>query len=136
LNCAMGPPLPALAETTHTPDFKVVVKPLAERYDPNVSCRALARKVDYRVELLATCARSEAFNRVKAVSDIIPISEFYGVMPANLITLAHFSISSAMNLPKSAGEPGSTVPPTSARRALNLASARPALISLLSLSVI
>ena len=26
-------------------------------------------------------------------------------MPANLITLAHFSVSSAMNLPKSAEEP-------------------------------
>ncbi len=29
-----------------------------------------------------------------------------GLMPANLITLAHFSVSSAINLPKSAGEPG------------------------------
>src|SRR5256886_3921350 len=45
-------------------------------------------------------------------------------------------ISSAMSLPKSAGEPGSTVPPRSARRAFILALARPALISLLSLSII
>ena len=29
-------------------------------------------------------------------------------MPANLITLAHFSVSAAMNFPKSAGEPGSS----------------------------
>ena len=57
-------------------------------------------------------------------------------MPANLITLAHFSVSSAMNLPKSAGEPASTSPPRSASRALSLGSARPALISLLSLSTI
>ena len=39
-------------------------------------------------------------------------------MPANLITLAHFSVSSAISLPKSAGEPGSTVPPRSANRCL------------------
>ena len=31
-----------------------------------------------------------------------------GLMLAALITLAHFSVSSAMNLPKSAGEPAST----------------------------
>ena len=37
-----------------------------------------------------------------------------GLMPANLITLAHFSVSSAMNLPNSAGDPGSTVLPRSA----------------------
>ena len=58
------------------------------------------------------------------------------LMPADLITLAHFSVSSAMNLPKSAGEPASTVPPRSASRALILGSARAALIPLLSLSTI
>jgi hypothetical protein len=42
------------------------------------------------------------------------------LMPANLTTLAHFPVSSAMSLPKSAGEPGSTVPPRSASRALIL----------------
>src|SRR5262245_8931616 len=58
-----------------------------------------------------------------------------GLIPADWITLAHFSVSSAMSLPKSAGEPASTVPPrVSVRRALILGSARPALISLLSLS--
>src|SRR5256885_2983658 len=36
-----------------------------------------------------------------------------GLMPANLITLPHFSVSSAMSLPKSAGEPASTMPPSS-----------------------
>ena len=59
-----------------------------------------------------------------------------GLMLAARITLAHFSVSSAMSLPKSAGEPASTVPPRSASRALILGSARPALISLLSLSMI
>src|SRR5262245_16027333 len=42
------------------------------------------------------------------------------LMPANLTTLPHFSVSSAMSLPKSAGEPASSVPPRSARRALIL----------------
>jgi hypothetical protein len=58
-----------------------------------------------------------------------------GLMPADLITLPHFSVSSAMSLPKSA-EPGSTVPPRSAGRAFILVSARAALISLLSFSTI
>src|SRR4029453_4196321 len=57
------------------------------------------------------------------------------LMPADLITLAHFSVSSAMSLPKSAGVPGRTVPPRAASRALILGSARPALISLLSLLI-
>src|SRR5215468_4057837 len=48
------------------------------------------------------------------------------------MTLPHFSVSSAMNLPKSAGEPANTVPPSSARRLLSAGSERPALISLLS----
>src|SRR5262245_24207368 len=59
-----------------------------------------------------------------------------GLMPADLITLAHFSVSAAISLPKSAGEPGSTVPPPSARRLLSSGSERPALISLLSFSTI
>src|SRR5262249_36269574 len=54
--------------------------------------------------------------------------------PANFTTLPHFSVSSAMSLPKSAGEPASKLPPISASCALILGSARPALISLLSLS--
>src|SRR5262245_24239539 len=59
-----------------------------------------------------------------------------GLIPANLITLAHFSVSSAMSFRKSEGEPARVMPPISARRALILGSARPASISLLSLSMI
>src|SRR5215472_864962 len=59
-----------------------------------------------------------------------------GFAPENLTTLPHFSVSSAMSLPKSATEPGSTMPPRSANRAFNLGSASPALISLLSLLMI
>src|SRR5262245_54723396 len=59
-----------------------------------------------------------------------------GLMPANLITLLHFSVSSAMCFAKPAGDSASIVPPSSASRALILGSKRPALISLLSLSTI
>src|SRR5262245_11013328 len=58
------------------------------------------------------------------------------LMPANFTTLPHFSVSSAMSLPKSADEPGSPVPPNSASRVWILRSRRLALISLLSLSMI
>jgi hypothetical protein len=54
-----------------------------------------------------------------------------GLMPANLITLPRFSVSSAMSFAKSAGEPGSASP-RSARRTFILGSARAALTSLLS----
>src|SRR5215470_11245938 len=53
------------------------------------------------------------------------------LMPANLITLAHFSVSSAMSLPKSAGEPGFGTLPNAAYRDLTSGAARPALISTL-----
>src|SRR5262249_56422912 len=56
--------------------------------------------------------------------------------PENLTTLPHFSVSSAMSFPKSAGELKSGVPPRSASLAFILGSARAALISLLSLSTI
>ena len=59
-----------------------------------------------------------------------------GLIFANLTTLPHFTVSSTMSLPKSAGEPGSAVEPNSASRAFILGSARAALISLLSLSTI
>ncbi len=49
--------------------------------------------------------------------------------PANFTTLPHFSISSAMSLPKSAGEPTIAVAPRSANRTFILGSARAALIS-------
>jgi hypothetical protein len=53
------------------------------------------------------------------------------------MTLAHFSVSSATNFANSVGDPIKTVVPTrSVNRALILGSARPALISLLSLSMI
>src|ERR1043166_7788554 len=58
------------------------------------------------------------------------------LMFAARITLAHFSVSSAMSLPKSPGDPGSTVLPRSANRALILGSARPPFVSFFGLSMI
>src|SRR5262245_8553944 len=58
------------------------------------------------------------------------------LMLAARITLPHFSVSSAMSLPKSAGEPTSAVLPKSASRALIVELARPALISVFNVATI
>src|SRR5262249_60697307 len=58
------------------------------------------------------------------------------LIPAARITLPHFSVSSAISLPYSAGEPDSGVPPMSRSRDLIVGSARPAFIFLLSRSMI
>ena len=59
-----------------------------------------------------------------------------GLMFAARITLPHFSVSSARSLPYSSRERASGALPRSAIPALILGSARPALISRLSLSMI
>src|ERR1700722_3998153 len=56
--------------------------------------------------------------------------------PANLTTLPHFSVSSTKSLPKSAGDPGSTTALRSVNRVFRLGSARPALTTRLSKSII
>src|SRR5215510_4102401 len=66
----------------------------------------------------------------------LPSSDHAGLMSANLITLRHFSVSSARNLPKSADDPGSVVIPRSTMRAAMTELARPAFISLLRISII
>src|ERR1044072_4501638 len=58
------------------------------------------------------------------------------LMPANLITFVHFSMASETSVPNSAGEPPTGVPPSSVIRCLILGSARAALSSLLSRSMI
>src|SRR5262249_29066560 len=63
-------------------------------------------------------------------------SAYPALMLAARTTLPHFSVSVAMSMPKSAGDPRSAVPPNSANRALILGSTSAALISLLSLSMI
>src|SRR5262249_58139376 len=61
---------------------------------------------------------------------------YAALRPAVCTTLVHRSISAATNLAKSAGDPPNSRQPRSARRCRVLGSARPALISLLSLSTI
>src|SRR5262245_20531429 len=54
-------------------------------------------------------------SRVSGFMEYRRRAEHYSaLMLADLITLPHFSVSSAMSLPKSAGEPASAVPPRSA----------------------
>ena len=59
-----------------------------------------------------------------------------GLMPANLITLAHFSVSPAITVANSAGDNASALPPRSVSLACIFGSARPKLTSLLSFSTI
>jgi hypothetical protein len=62
--------------------------------------------------------------------------DYSGLIFANLITLAHFSVSSAMRFPNSAGVIDSGSTPKLIRRALMAGSKTMALISLLSFSMI
>jgi hypothetical protein len=59
-----------------------------------------------------------------------------GLAPENLTTLAHFSVSSAMSFPKSAGDPETVVLPRPASCALILGSDSAALIYPFSFSMI
>src|SRR5262249_4534852 len=61
---------------------------------------------------------------------------YSGLMLAARITLPHFSVSSAMNLPKSAGVIGIGRPPRSASRAFIVGSARAAGVSPFRLSTV
>src|SRR6516225_12113147 len=84
----------------------------------------------YRVDGLARLSYSNAKQRAlhfNSRNGIYGISHQSALIPANFTTLAHFSVSSAISLPNSAGDPGSATPPRSARGAF---------ISLLSLSTI
>src|SRR6516164_3338429 len=66
----------------------------------------------------------------------LTVPDHCSLIPANLTTLAHFSVSAAMNFPSSSGAIGISTTPTSASRDFAFASASTALISLLSLSMI
>src|SRR5262245_9901145 len=56
----------------------------------------------------------------------VELRDYSALMPENLITLAHFSVSSAVNLPNSAGVIGMGTPPSSAMRVLIVGSANAA----------
>src|SRR5262249_58429227 len=85
---------------------------------------------------MGTRPRHTPFAEWEVMEYLIGLPHQSALMLAARITLPHFSVSSAMSLPKSAGVNASVVTPKSARRALNFGFARAALISLLSLSTI
>src|SRR4029077_16987797 len=62
--------------------------------------------------------------------------DYSTLMPANLITFAHFSVSAAISLPNSDGPITIGSAPKAASRASRAGSAKAALVSLLSLSTI
>src|SRR5215472_11404576 len=57
---------------------------------------------------------------MESFPDLRPRLHPCGLMLAARVTLPHFSVSAAISLPNSAGDPGSGVPPRSARRGLHL----------------
>src|SRR5262249_35606465 len=67
---------------------------------------------------------------------LVGAADYSGLMLAARITLLHFSVSLTMKVSKSAEEPANIALPRSERRACTWGSARIALISLLSLSMI
>jgi hypothetical protein len=52
----------------------------------------------------------------RGVMEFSQIAQFANLIFANLMTLAHFSASLAMSVPKSAGEPVNIMPPRAAKR--------------------
>src|SRR5262249_19883797 len=80
------------------------------------------------------CARDDSRDTCAACA--IVLSQSISGTLADLITLAHLSVSSAMTLPKSAGVPGMRTPPGAAGLSSSFSSGGAALISLLRLSMI
>src|ERR1700716_3192763 len=106
---------------------------------PPAGCRGLLHDrnvVAVEAAVGAFSRRSPASCRARQGEERQSKGRYSALAPENLTTLAHFSVSSAMILPKSAGEPTATMPPRSAIRALNLGSASAALTPLLMTSMI
>src|SRR5262245_64095363 len=103
---------------------------------PFVSLGNLSIRSSRRHGRAASAARQEGFAERCLWNIARGCLDQSALAPENFTTLAHFSVSSARSLLNSAGEPASTAPPMSARRALILGSARPASIAWLSLSTI
>src|SRR6266550_7446633 len=79
----------------------------------------------------------EPLDQVASPARIAAALDHCGLMPANLITLVHLSIFSAMNLANSSGEFGGTATaPRSANRCLMFGSSTAALVCLLSVAMI
>jgi hypothetical protein len=86
------------------------------------------------IEPLARPRRTDRYSPkgIYGISAMRRLDYSAALMSADRITLAHFSVSSTINFPNSAGIIGIGTPPRSAKRALILGSAKPSLIWLLS----
>src|SRR5262249_48055653 len=111
-----------------------------EYRDPSLPGRGprLLQPVAPELRCRRRCRRQGAHRRPAGqaqIADRLPGAQS-GLMPADLTTFAHFSVSSSMSLPKSAGELAIAMAPKSASLVLILGSTSAALISLLSRSMI
>ena len=79
---------------------------------------------------------TNAMPRAASILEVGTLSAHVTLAPENFTTLPHFSVSSATSLPKSLAEPGSIEAPSSRKRAFVFGSARIALTSRLSFSMI
>src|SRR5262249_24504208 len=105
---------------------------------PESRCERPCGPIEPRVHVgysISLPARARHVEGIRKTKDYGTSRGHSGFAPENLTTLPHLSIASATSFPKSAGEPGMTVPPSSGRRALTAASAKPAFISVLSLLI-
>src|ERR1700752_624549 len=76
--------------------------------------------------------KSDAFAKPRKRSALVSeMSAYSGFSPAPATPLPHFSVSAAISLPKSAGDPGNGSPPSASSRFLKAGSAIAALNSLL-----
>src|SRR5262249_41911819 len=113
---------------------KLVVEHRLERGEIAAAHRCVALVLEGEDFLVAAHHQTSlATSAVRGWGDYgISAPDHSALMLVNFTTWRHFAVSSAISLPKSAGEPESTVPPRSASRTFMLGSARPALISVLS----
>ena len=86
---------------------------LKDRHLASALCRAsTAAPAQTRVASTSrTSVPRGSRNGIYGISRLL-FSNHSGFAPESLMTFPHFSVSSAMSLPKSAGEPGRTAPPS------------------------
>src|SRR6266852_5019249 len=109
---------------------------LTGRIDPVPTHHALGLAEARRHPHASNARSGHVGSRIGHHGMVAMLRPYSGLMPAARTTLPHFSVSSEISLPNSAGDPPSGSPPMAANRAFIPASAIAALISLLSLSTI
>src|SRR5712671_5930615 len=109
---------------------------LTGRIDPVPTHHALGLAEARRHPHASNARSGHVGSRIGHDGMVAMLRPYSGLMPAARTTLPHFSVSSEISLPNSAGGPPSGSPPMAANRAFIPGSAIAALISLLSLSTI